>query len=131
MQVNAGRLNLKSLIVGQSCTIATGTSSVRLIHLGTTVDFSLYLKGVGQRPILEDRLLRIENVKGQYKYWLHLDKLAPRRLYTVLVTGRSEDGMPGWQISDDTPGREPYPGEAESGGQSWGLLGKLLGGRKG
>lgn len=137
MWVNNGRLDLKSLNVGQPCTITTGGSSIKLVHTGRTIEMGLYLKGVGMRPILENRLLRIETDKGVPTYWLHLGMLAPRRLYTVLVTspGRMNDeamdprfsGMPGWQISDDTPEREPYPGETRSGGRSWNLMGRLLG----
>jgi hypothetical protein len=139
VRVNNGRLDLKSLNVGKPCTITTGSASIKLVHTGQTIEMGLYLKGVGMQPILEDRLMRIEHDRGFPVYWLHLDRLAPRRLYTVLVTSPPRmheeamdprsTGMPGWQISDDTPGRDPYPGEMESGGRSWNLLGKLLGRR--
>lgn len=139
MRVNRNRLDLKSLNVDEPCTITTGGSSIKLVHTGWTIEMGLYLKGVGMQPLADDRLLRIEHDRGFPVYWLHLDKLAPRRLYTVLVTSpprmREEAvdpgfaGMPGWRISDDTPGREPYPGKMEPGGRSWNLLGKLLGRR--
>ncbi|WGV35892.1 hypothetical protein SEA_FRANKENWEENIE_206 [Streptomyces phage Frankenweenie] len=139
MRVNTGRLDLKSLNVGEPCIITTGGSSIKLVHTGQTIEMGLYLTGVGMQPLADDRLLRIEHVKGFPVYWLHLGKLAPRRLYTVLVTspprmhdeamGPRFSGMPGWQISDDTPGSGPQPGEMESGGRSWNLLGKLLGRR--
>jgi hypothetical protein len=138
VRVNNGRLDLASLYVGEPCTITTGSSSIKLVHATQSIEMGLYLKGVGRGPIEDGRLLRVETVKGRPIYWLHLDKLAPRRLYTVLVTspgalhGEAMDarytGMPGWQISDNTPGG-PSAGEAESGGPSWGLLGRLLGRR--
>lgn len=138
MRVNNGRLDLKSLNVGQVCTITTGSSSIKMQHGPHTIEMGLYLKGVGMQPLRDDRLLRIEHIKGFPAYWLHLDRLAPRRLYTVLVTSpaRMHDeamdprfsGMPGWQISDNTPG-EPPETEKESGGPSWGILGRLLGRR--
>lgn len=136
MRVNRNRLDLRSLLVGVPCVITTGSTSVRILHGHHSVEMGMYLNGVGMRPITEDRLLRIETVKGIPVHWLHLDKLAPRRLYTVLVTspGRMHEetephftGMPGWQISDDTP--DPGPDETRSGGQGWNLLGKLLGRR--
>jgi len=139
VRVNNGRLDLKSLNVGEPCTITTGGSSIKLVHTGHTIQMDLYLKGVGMQPLIDDRLMRIEHNKGFNTYWLHLNNLAPKSLYTVLVTSPAKmheeatdprfSGMPGWQISDDTPGREPYPGETESGGRSWNLLGKLLGRR--
>jgi hypothetical protein len=143
VRVNSGRLDLKSLVVGEPCTITTGGTSIRMVHTGRSIEMGMYLNGVGMGPIRDDRLLRIEDEhgKGFLTYWLLLDRLAPRRLYTVLVTNpgalrdEAEDarlaGMPGWQISDDTPGLEPEPGDLKSGGPGWGLIGKLLGGRGG
>ena len=141
MRVNTNRLDLKSLIVGEPCTITTGSASIKLVHTGRTIEMGLYLTGVDMQPLMEDRLMRIEHDRGFPVYWLHLDKLAPRRLYTILVTSppRMHDeamdprfaGMPGWQISDDTPTGKPPAGEAESGGRSWSALARLLGGRRG
>lgn len=140
MRVNNGRLDLKSLNVGQVCTITTGSSSIRMEHSPHTIEMGLYLKGVGMQPLRDDRLMSVqdEHGKGYSTYWLHLDRLAPRRLYEVLVTspaGLHDEamdphftGMPGWRISDNTPG-EPPESEKESGGPPWGILGRLLGRR--
>lgn len=139
MRVNNGRLDLKSLVVGEPCTITTGGASIRMVHTGRSIEMGMYLNGVGMGPIRDDRLMRIEDEhgKGFLTYWLLLDRLAPRRLYTVLVTdpgalrGEAEDarftGVPGWRISDDTPGLESEPGDLKSSGPVCGLIRKLLG----
>jgi len=133
MRVNNGRLDLKSLHVGVACTVTTGSSSIKLQSGSHTIEMGLYLKGVGMGPIRDDRILSIQDERGKgfLTYWLHLDKLAPRRLYEVLVTDLDESGMPGWQITDRTPGIEPESIRPDSspGGRSWNLLGKLLGRR--
>lgn len=135
MRVNRNRLDLRSLLVGVPCVIITGSTSARLLHGPHSVEMGLYLNGVGMQPIFRDRLLHIETVKGSPVYWLHLDRLTPRRLYTVRVTdpGRMFEeavdshftGMPGWQISDDTP--DSTPEETGSSSQDRTLIDKLLG----
>lgn len=121
MRVNANRLDLGSLREGERCTITTGTAWIKLMHGRNVIDMGIYLTGVDMRPLSDPGLMTREGGV----HWLHLTKLAPRRLYTVL----SSDGGSGGQISDDTPGRD-VP-ESVSGGPSWGILGKLLGGRRG
>lgn len=131
MRVNRNRLDLKTLIEHMPCTITTGSSSIRILHGSHSIEMGMYLNGVGMGPISSDRITSIqdERGKGYPTYWLHLDKLAPRRLYEVLVTSREADGSPGWQISDKTPEHETEPVGAQSGGQSWSLLARLLGRR--
>lgn len=133
MRVNNGRLDLKSLYVGEICLITTGGSSIQIQHGSHTIQMGLHLKGVGMGPIGSNRITSVqdEHGKGFPTYWLHLDKLAPRRLYEVLVTSRGENGMPGWQISDRTPDAQPEPAAMKSGGASWNILGKLTGRRGG
>src|SRR5690606_31735355 len=65
-----------------------GGASIRMVHTGRSIEMGMYLNGVGMGPIRDDRLMRIEDEhgKGFLTYWLLLDRLAPRRLYTVLVT---------------------------------------------
>jgi hypothetical protein len=129
MRLNKGRLDLKTLYVGETCQITTGSSSVRIQHGSHTIEMGLDFKGIGMGPIRDDRIMSIQDERGKgfFTYWLHLDKLAPRRLYEVLVTDRDDSGMPGWQISDRTPAMEPDPAEIRSGESGWSVLGKLLG----
>lgn len=131
MRVNNGRLDLKSLYVGEICLITTGSSSIRIQHGSHTIQMGLHLKGVGMGPIRSNRITSVQDERGKgfFTYWLHLDKLAPGRLYEVLVTDRDGDGMPGWQISDRTPDMQPDQAAMKSGGAGWGVLGRLLGRR--
>lgn len=131
MRVNRNRLDLKTLIAHVPCMITTGSSSIRILHGSHSVEMGMYLTGVGRGPISSDRITSIqdERGKGHPTYWLHLDRLAPRRLYEVLVTSREADGSPGWQISDRTPEHGAEPDGMQSGGQSWSLLARLLGRR--
>lgn len=124
-----GRLDLKSLTLHVPCTIVTGAKSVKLMHNGRSIELEMYLKGVGSGPLFDTRIwsIRDELGKGFPTYWFHLDRLAPRSLYEILVTRWGESGAPGWQFSDNTPDRKPDPEDLRSGGKSWGLLGRLLG----
>jgi hypothetical protein len=123
VRVNANRLDIGSLRDGERCSIATGTSSISLIHGGQSIDMGIYLNGVGSRPLSDPDLMTQEGGV----HWLHLNKLAPRKLYTVL----SSNGGSGGQIRDDTPSGEPPAEEVESGGRSWSALARLLGSRRG
>lgn len=124
-----GRLNLKSLTPHVPCTIVTGAKSVKLMHDGGSIELEMYLKGIGSGPLFDTRNWSISNErgKGPEVYWFHLDRLAPRRLYELMVTGLQGDGSPDWLLSDNTPDHEPDPEDLRSGGKSWGLLGRLLG----
>lgn len=130
MRVNCGRLSLDSLAVNVPCTITTGSTSIKLVHNGSSIDMGLYLRGVGMGALKDGGTWSAERGRnGRRTYWLHLDRLAPRRLYEVMVTGPGEgDGPPEWQLSDRTPDAESDVTDARSGGKSWGLLGRLLGG---
>ncbi len=129
MRVNRGRLELKSLTLHVPCTIVTGSKMVKLMHEGGSIEMELYLKGVGSAPLFDTRIWSIttEGGKGPFRYWFHLNRLAPRCLYELVVTGFRGDGTPDWVLSDNTPDREPDPEDLRSGGKSWGLLGRLLG----
>lgn len=126
MRVNRNRLDLRSLTVGHPCTITTGIASVKLVQGRESIDMGLYLDGVGSLQA-SDRISSIENEndKGFRTEWLHLDALAPRRLYVVTVTNMGEGRqVSGWQIEDATPGKseklEPKPVAP------WGVIGRLF-----
>ena len=87
MRVNANRLDLGSLREGERCTITTGTAWIKLMHGRNVIDMGIYLNGVDMRPLFDPGLM----IREGGVHWLHLTKLAPRRLYTVL----SSDGGSG------------------------------------
>lgn len=106
MRVNRGRLDLGSLTLNAACTITTGVSSIKLTHTASSIDMGIYLKGVGGLVLTSDRLTSVEHESGKNAptRWLHLDALAPKRLYVLQVTRREEDGrVEGWYLKDATP----------------------------
>jgi hypothetical protein len=124
-----GRLDLKSLTPHAPCTIVTGVKTVKLMHDGGSIELEMYLKGVGSGPLFDTRnwSIKDESGKGFLTYWFHLDRLAPRRLYEVVVTGFRGDGSPDWLLSDNTPDREPEPEDLRPGRKNWSLLDRLFG----
>lgn len=107
MRVNSGRLDLRSLNVGQPCVIITGSTSITLTHGSNLIQMGLYLKGTGPIRPLDDLMLATdEHRKGILTYWLRLNQLSPHRLYELMITGRDEEGWPGGQLTDKTPGVE-------------------------
>lgn len=125
MRVNRNRLDLRSLTVNQPCTITTGTTSVKLVHTGHTLQMGMYLKGVAPLRI-SDRMGSVEDEhgKGRLTEWFHVDALAPCRLYVLTVTGVDENGRPvGWQIRDRTPGDMEGPKRTDMRS----VIGKLFG----
>lgn len=127
MRVNRTRLDLKSLIIDTPCTITTGVSSVKLVHGRQTIDMGLYLKGTPPMRISDPvNSTEDEHGTGVLTQWLHLDALAPRRLYVIKVTRVEKNGqVTGWQLKDATPGAD---GSSKSDrAKPWGIIGKLLG----
>lgn len=105
MRVNRGRLDLRSLAPNQACTITTGITSITLVHLNRSIQMNLYLKGVAPMHN-SDLITSIEDESGEgpLTSWLHLDALAPNRLYRLTVTSFDDKGRPsGGEIRDETP----------------------------
>lgn len=116
MRVNAGRLDLASLTIGHTCTIITTDSAVWLSQQGhPEIRTGITVEGRGSFYLTtHERNTRTD--------WLNLRALQPGRMYRALVKSRGEDGI-GWELSDVTP---DYFNRAQSGGQGWGVLGRLL-----
>lgn len=107
MRLNSGRLDLKSLNVGETYVIVTGATSVTITYGSRSVQMDLYLNGVGPiRPMIELMSAKDERGRGFPTYWLHLNRLSPYRLYELTISGRDGEGWPGGQLADRTPGVE-------------------------
>lgn len=126
MRVNRNRLDLRSLILNTSCTITTGDASIKIVHSREAIDMGIRLKGSGPMKAF-DRVSSIEDEHGKsfFTEWLHLDALAPRRLYVVKVTRVEKNGRVGWQLEDATPGQADEPKQDRT--KPWGVVRKIFG----